>query len=71
MLIGEICSIPQVGSAMALPFAIPKIYITYFNPHFCYSETTTIFWFRIRKCGVFGSAFFFSTSCAEFPEAKV
>ena len=26
----------------------------------------TISWFMARKCGVFGSAFFFSTSCARF-----
>jgi hypothetical protein len=24
----------------------------------------TISWFKLRKCGILGSAFFFSTSCA-------
>jgi hypothetical protein len=36
----------------------PGLHISYFNPHFPFREQATISWIKLRKCGVFGSAFF-------------
>jgi len=41
----------------------PEVHITYFNLHFSFWEQATISWFKLKKCGVFDSAFFFSTYC--------
>ncbi len=48
-----------------------RVHISYFNPHSASWGQATISWFKPRKCGVFSSAFFFSTSWAEVSGAIV
>jgi len=55
----------QAGSAMALPSFYPNFTLHTLIYTFTSWDQATIFWFKLGKCGVFGSAFFFSTSWAE------
>ena len=47
----------SLASRLWSPGWSPGLWITYFNPHFPFWDQATISWFKLRKCGVFRSAF--------------